>query len=43
MTADRNLDAGLASAGTIDGMVPDGHPGFKGKINEKSVVTCAGR
>ncbi|WOS65613.1 pseudoazurin [Sinorhizobium fredii] len=27
------------NAATIDGMVPDGHPGFKGKINEEIVVT----
>nr|WP_223843452.1 pseudoazurin [Sinorhizobium fredii] len=27
------------NAATIDGMVPDGHPGFKCKINEEIVVT----
>ncbi|ASY59118.1 pseudoazurin [Sinorhizobium sp. CCBAU 05631] len=27
------------NAATIDGMLPDGHPGFKGKINEEIVVT----
>ncbi|ASY73471.1 pseudoazurin [Sinorhizobium fredii USDA 205] len=27
------------NAATIDGMVPDGHPAFKGKINEEIVVT----
>ncbi|RWB98681.1 MULTISPECIES: pseudoazurin [unclassified Mesorhizobium] len=26
------------NAATIDGMVPDGHPGFKGKINEEIEV-----
>lgn len=26
------------NAATIDGMVPDGHPGFKGKINEEITV-----
>lgn len=26
------------NAATIDGMVPEGHPGFKGKINEEIVV-----
>ncbi|TCN33923.1 pseudoazurin [Sinorhizobium americanum] len=27
------------NAATIDGMVPDGHPGFKGRINEEIIVT----
>ena len=27
------------NAATIDGMVPEGHPGFKGKINEEILVT----
>ncbi len=27
------------NAATVDGMVPEGHPGFKGKINEEIEVT----
>lgn len=33
-----NASAGH-NAATIDGMVPDGYPGFKGKLNEEIEVT----